>query len=128
MRLLLALGWTAIVLIVLWAPSPPPLDVGIPHFDKYVHFALFAGIGVAWSFAGARAVVTIACGIVLGVVTEVVQGALPWPRGADVWDVVADAGGLVLAVGLVALVRRVVPSGPRRHTATAAGRPPARRA
>lgn len=97
-RVLAAIGWTAIVLTMLWAPSPPPPPIVIPYFDKYVHLAFFFGIGVAWRFAQMRRAWVLGAGVVLGAVTELVQGNLPWPRSADALDVVADAVGLLLAV------------------------------
>ncbi len=106
-RLVIAVGWTVAVLVMLWSPPPPPPPVIIPHFDKYMHFALFLGIGLAWWFARLRGVWIVGAGIVLGVVTEVVQGSLPWPRTPDAWDVVADAGGLLVALGVGAAIGRV---------------------
>lgn len=112
MRVAIAIGWTALVLVMLWSPPPPPPEFVIPHFDKYMHFALFLGIGVAWRVARLRVVWVLGAGTVLGAVTEVVQGALPWPRTPDAWDVVADAVGLALAVGIGVAVRRLAPSAP----------------
>jgi len=97
-RVLVAIGWTMIVLTMLWAPTPPPPPIVIPYFDKYVHLAFFFGIGLAWRFAQMRRAWVLALGLVLGALTELVQGNLPWPRSADALDVVADAVGLGLAV------------------------------
>ncbi|MBL8946168.1 MAG: hypothetical protein JNK45_23580 [Myxococcales bacterium] len=106
-RLAVAIGWTAAVLAMLWAPPPPPPDVIIPHFDKYVHFAFFLGIGLAWRTAGLRPAWVLGAGTVLGAITEIVQASLPWPRSADAWDVVADALGLVVALGIGAVLGAV---------------------
>ncbi len=97
-RVLVAIGWTAIVLTMLWIPTPPPPPIVIPYFDKYVHFAFFFGIGLAWRFAHLRRAWVLGGGVVLGALTEVVQGSLPWPRSADALDVLADLAGLLVAV------------------------------
>lgn len=118
-RLVVAVGWTAAVLAMLWAPPPPPPDVVIPHFDKYVHFAFFLGIGLAWRAAALRPAWVLTAGTVLGAITEIVQASLPWPRSADAWDVVADALGLVVALGigaaLGAVATRLRGGGPARR-------------
>jgi hypothetical protein len=105
-RMSIAVGWTVVVLVILWSPPPPPPEVTIPYYDKYFHFALFVGIGVTWRAAGLGGVSTFVGGVLLGVLTEVVQAVLPWPRTPDGWDVAADAAGLGAAAGISALIGR----------------------
>lgn len=105
-RTLGAIGWTVIVLVMLWSPPPPPPEIEIPYYDLYVHFALFFGVGGSWRFAGLGTWGTLAGGTALGIVSELVQGVLPWPRTPDVLDVAADTAGLVAAVAVMALVAR----------------------
>ena len=37
--------WAAFILVLTSIPSPPETPGGIPHLDKLVHFALYAGLG-----------------------------------------------------------------------------------
>ncbi|HWB76556.1 MAG TPA: VanZ family protein [Nannocystaceae bacterium] len=102
-RRLVAIGVTFAVLAFLWAPPPPAPTIQIPHLDKYLHLGLFFAVAASWRFARMPARRVLAFGILLGIVTEVVQGALPWPRTPDVLDVVADTIGIAIALGLARL-------------------------
>ena len=37
--------WAALILVLTSIPTPPEAPGGIPHLDKVVHFALYAGQG-----------------------------------------------------------------------------------
>lgn len=102
-RVLVAIAVTLAVLAFLWAPPPPAPTIQIPHLDKYLHLGLFFAVAVSWRFARMTALRVLGFGIALGIVTEVVQGTLPWPRTPDVLDVVADAIGIAIALGLARL-------------------------
>jgi VanZ family protein len=107
LRIAVAIGVTLVVLAFLWAPPPPAPKIQIPHLDKYVHLGLFFAVALSWRWAKMSARRVLGFGIALGVVTEIVQGTLPWPRTPDVLDVVADAIGIAIAIGLAhALSRR----------------------
>ena len=84
----------------------PPVGVPLfPHFDKFVHFALF--FGQMWLVARAytsqmRPVnnkLWSILALVWAIVIEVVQSSLP-NRSADVWDVVADVAGALSALAI----------------------------
>ncbi|MBX7084335.1 MAG: VanZ family protein [Nannocystaceae bacterium] len=107
----LAVAWTVAVFAMLWAPPPPTPRVEIPHFDKYVHFSLFAIFGALWRWAGLpwRRVLLLA--VPIAIATELGQGLVPWPRTPDVLDVVADLAGVGLALG--AMLRNGRDSNPR---------------
>jgi VanZ family protein len=106
LRIAIAIAVPLVVLAFLWSPPPPTPRMQIPFFDKYVHFALFAAIAVAWHRARMPAPWLLGLGLALGILTEVVQGLLPWPRTPDAWDVLADTLGLTL---VLAIVRRLQP-------------------
>jgi VanZ family protein len=99
-RPLVAIGVTLAVLAFLWAPPPPDPKLDIPHLDKYLHLGLFFAVAASWRFARMPPLRVLGFGILLGIVTEIVQGTLPWPRTPDVLDVVADAIGIALALGI----------------------------
>ena len=105
-RRAVALFVTALVLAFLWAPPPPAPKIQIPYLDKYVHLGLFFAVAVSWRFARISAKHVFVGGVLLGIVTEIVQGLLPWPRTPDVLDVVADAIGIAIALGLARALRR----------------------
>jgi VanZ family protein len=94
---------TLVVLAFLWAPPPPDPKLDIPYLDKYLHLGLFFAIAVSWRFARMRDKAVLVGGVLLGIVTEIVQGTLPWPRTPDVLDVVADAIGIAIALLLARL-------------------------
>ncbi len=75
--------------------------------DKFVHFAIFGALAGTGRLAGFR-IVPLATGLLAyAVVSEIVQGALPFGRTADWQDSVADSIGV--AAGLLgALVVRAV--------------------
>ena len=85
---------------------PPSVGVPLfPHFDKFVHFALF--FGQLWMVARAYTsqmrpvnnVLWAGLALVWAIAIEVIQNTLP-SRSADVWDVVADVIGALCALAI----------------------------
>lgn len=105
-RTSVAIGWTVAVLVMLWSPPPPPPEITIPYYDLYVHFALFFGVGATWRSAGVGTWKMLVGATLVGIVTELVQGVLPWPRTPDALDVAADVAGLVVAAVTMAVLAR----------------------
>jgi VanZ family protein len=102
-RRLPALLWTAAVLVVCVLPGEYVPDAPIRVADKLVHVGLFAVFGLLWLHGSpARRGAVVAWGLAFAVAIEALQEALPIGRSGDVFDVVADALGLALAVGLTA--------------------------
>ena len=106
------IAWTlgAIILCVVpsawlaWLPTNVPVGA-----DKLVHVGLFAGFGLFWTLAcstrhGWYRILWV--GIVLALVTEIIQGAPGLHRQSDIWDGVADVVGLVAAIQIAARVNR----------------------
>ena len=110
MRLLLALTvlWTVGILVACLVPGEMVPAVGIVSFDKLVHVLLFAGYGVLWlRVAPARRGAVVGWGLALAVALELLQDGLPIHRSGEPLDVVADAAGLALALGIGAWARRL---------------------
>ena len=92
-----AVAWTVASVAFLWMP-PPDHPPSVPIPDKLIHFVLFFGIGLAWHRGVGRPWYVLAAVVVLGALTEIVQGMLPWPRSPDAADLVADAVGAGVAI------------------------------
>lgn len=100
--------WTAITLVLLCLPGDSVPGQGmfnVPHLDKIVHILLFGGIVVSWGlytnqrYKKAFILLRFICGIsiLIGVVMEFVQVNFIPMRSFDVWDIVADFVGSVVA-------------------------------
>ncbi|MCA9704942.1 MAG: hypothetical protein KDK70_03720 [Myxococcales bacterium] len=105
---LLAWAWTVAIFVALWMPPPPPPEIVWWWWDKLVHFGLMAGFGGLWTWCGVRGARLWPLGVLVGAVTEVVQGLLPWERHSSWDDFAFDVLGLVAGGVLARLV------GPRR--------------
>lgn len=107
----LALGWTILIVVLCLTPKAAvPEGTGtrvIPHLDKIIHFALFAGFGFLWT-ASVRskgaAIKVLVAGFALAAGTELLQGLPGVNRDPDTIDVMADSLGAVagVVVGLAA--------------------------
>jgi uncharacterized membrane protein len=91
-----ALGVAVVVqLVAVYAPSgggAPPF----PNADKIVHAAIFAAPVVFGVLAGLRPLLVVGVVAVHAPVSELVQWSLLPQRDGDVWDAVADLGGVAL--------------------------------
>lgn len=101
--------WTALLITLCVVPAGwlPHWAWCGRHTDKFVHVMLFCGYGLLWTLASTvpnRQYYVLAVGIVLAVITELVQGIPGLHRSPDVGDLVADIVGLVIAVTIVAYV------------------------
>lgn len=101
---LLGVGWLA------FSPAPPPqADLG---WDKANHALAFAVMSATADGLARRA--TVVTGLLgYGIGIELVQGQLP-TRSAELADVLADAVGTLLGLGLVTTLRATGSSARRR--------------
>lgn len=97
---LLAGAWTVVIFVLLWMPPPPPPEIVWPWWDSLVHFGLLAVFGGAWTWAGLRGARLLPLGVLVGALTELGQGLLPWERSSSLGDFGFDVLGLI--VGWVA--------------------------
>lgn len=100
----LALWLGAIVaVIVLSLVPPPPMPAQTPHhFDKLLHFGAYFALMFAavQLFARLRVLLPVALALAaLGVLMELAQAMLvPHLRMLDVWDALANAAGVLVAL------------------------------
>lgn len=103
----IASTWTVGMLVLFWSPPPPQPKWSGEWLDVTIHATAFFGFAIVWWIAGLSPRRLAAFGAVLAITTELVQPLLPWPRSMEIGDVLADAGGLAVAVfGLARLRRR----------------------
>lgn len=118
--LLPALGWA---LMILLAISLPPNNIpktglfNIPHFDKLLHFALFAVWGLLLSagfskqkkgslFKQHPAMMAITAGIIYAILTELFQHFFLSGRQGSFFDVLADLFGTVFGAFVLQWIMR----------------------
>lgn len=107
----MAAAWTLAILALCTIPGNELPQVSIVSADKIGHFAMFTAFGWLWMHAlrlevRARVGLVLAAGLAYAVLTEVYQGLLPFGREPDVWDAVANSGGLLVGIGVWRLTSR----------------------
>jgi VanZ family protein len=100
-----------LILIAVLIPGSDLPSVNIGGFDKIVHIGMFAvwAIAVRYDFSAPkfRYFIAFACGIVFSAATEVFQ-LLVEGRSFDLYDMAADAIGLIIGLLLSSAVLRAV--------------------
>jgi VanZ family protein len=107
--------WTLILLGVLLTPIGEmnfPTPWGFKHWDKIIHFGLFAVTGFVCVFGASflsqfksRMIFGVVCSFVLAVGTELAQSFIA-TRSRSFYDLVADVVGLCVGLLLYVLLYR----------------------
>ena len=101
-----------VIIYATWVPKPMPYEdlPKIQHIDKLIHAVMFGGLTGALLFdyhrndprrhqLTWRIIVAVACCVAaFGIVDEMVQGLLNIGRPSDPWDILANCGGILIAV------------------------------
>ena len=111
-RILPALAWTVLVLVLCWIPGRW-LGHEVPggQSDKLAHAGMFAVFSWLWAWAVAPSMRTariLGAGLLLALVTEVGQAVPLIGRDPDPLDALADSIGVGVGLGVFRL-RRPVP-------------------
>jgi VanZ family protein len=106
-----AIGWTALVIVLLSIPGSAIPSEKLWTYDKVGHVALFLGLAFFWlralSADNTRLILLILlAGLVFAPLTEVYQGLLATDRTPDVMDSVADGIGFLIGSGVWILLDR----------------------
>ncbi len=110
-----ALAWGVVVFLIISLPParmPSVEHIRIPHFDKVVHFSVFAILGflLLFGFNKHKTTITkgiansIAIGIFYGIITEVLQYCCFAGRHGNIFDAMANGFGTVFGVFLMAII------------------------
>ena len=105
----LALGWLIIVTVLLTLPASAfPREDWLDQlwFDKWVHIGLFGVLTLLWGYpffkiniASAHPFIIVAvCVILYGTIMEFVQKYFAFERSFDLFDILADSAGSLLAL------------------------------
>lgn len=102
---LFAVFWTLVILVACSLPGQDIPDISLFEYDKLAHFVMFAAFGWVWMYAlrmpvRPRILWVLAGGIAYAFLTEVYQGLLPFERQPDLYDALANTGGLLTSVSL----------------------------
>ena len=102
-----ALVWAAVIFFVSSLSQVPAPRIGLLSWDKMAHFGEFAifGLLLIRAFRGCF-VPALAVGIGWGALDEIHQ-LFVVGRSSSVYDAMADAAGVIAAVGGLLLLRRV---------------------
>lgn len=109
--LVLALGWSAVIMVLCLVRFNELPQVKLAEADKYVHAIFHFLFTLLWFgyartlFSRALAKVFVAS-VAYGGLIEILQGTLTTTRQADLKDVLANTTGALLAVILIATLQR----------------------
>jgi len=104
-----AFGWLVITFILLVLPGPDVPKISIfelVYFDKWVHIGMFGILMLLWGYPFLRTniasqypfFIVAICVILYGVLMEFVQKLFAFERSFDLFDILADSVGCVLAL------------------------------
>jgi VanZ family protein len=119
LRVLSAVLWTVVILILCWTPQVwLPVSEGpesltqVLHLDKFVHAGIFAVFSVLWlrALPAARSSVVMVAlaGLALAALTEIVQNLPIINREAELEDALADFAGVLLGIPLFRWLEQVL--------------------
>ena len=115
-----ALIWGMIILLIISLPNsahPPTEKLRIPHFDKIVHFLMYAVFGALILLGygkfdrnaittAKQLIVSVSLGIAYGTVTEFLQHFYFTYRDGNIYDVIANGFGTVFGVLIVVALQK----------------------
>lgn len=103
---LIAIVWTALILLACFIPGSSIPKVDIPLIDKWVHFLIFAIFTFLWYFVANKtsiknSIILICAATLLGYVVEIIQGSgIVVNRSYETNDIIADSIGGIIGVVL----------------------------
>lgn len=105
---LLAIVWTLLILLACSWPGSDLPEAPVTGFDKIVHVGLFAGFSFLWYYRFSKHFLLIGIlGASYGFLIEIYQHYMPLNRSFDLWDILADAVGVILGLLLARLSQNI---------------------
>ncbi len=108
MRFMPAIFWLLVAIVsVLMLIELHPKTNAIPYIDKFEHAFVFSALTVSGCLAYAQKKPWVYAGLVaLGALYEVLQALFTVTRQASVYDWLADVVGILIAIGVMALLKK----------------------
>jgi len=111
----LAVAWTIILAILCLVKFTDLPSIGVSGADKYVHFALHFVFTMLWGYyfgvkgneiALTNMVFVVTSSLCYGILIEILQETCTTTRRADIFDVLANFSGALVAFVLFILIKR----------------------
>jgi len=114
----LAIGWTILIAVLCLVKFTDLPSLGVSGADKYVHFTFHFVFTILWGFYFwaklnditiskiGRVVILSFC---YGILIEILQETFTKTRHADIFDVLANGTGAIVALVLFVLIKRQKP-------------------
>lgn len=111
----LAIGWTLLIAVLCLVRFTNLPNIGVSGGDKYVHFTLHFVFTMLWGhyfwlklneIALTKIVFVVASSLCYGILIEILQETLTTTRHADIFDVLANFSGAIVALVLFTLIKR----------------------
>ena len=90
------------------------ISIGIHNFDKLAHFISYFLLTLSWFYATQHHVskarlqkFLVVILIVYGIIIEAIQGGMTTHRQADIFDILANSIGVLLAAALLIIFKKV---------------------
>jgi VanZ family protein len=108
MRFMHAIFWLLVAIVsVLMLIELKPSTSSIPNIDKLEHAIVFIALTITGCLAYAQKKPWVIAGLIaLGALYEVLQALLTVTRQASVYDWLADVVGILIAIGVMALLKK----------------------
>ena len=112
MRFMPLIFWLLIIIVsVLMLIELQPKKDGIPYIDKFEHSFVFILLTITGCLAYSQKKSWVYAGLIaLGALYEVLQALFTATRQASVYDWLADIAGILIAIGLMALIHNNIKS------------------
>lgn len=112
----LAVGWTLLIAVLCLVKFTDLPSIGVSGADKYVHFTLHFVFTMLWGYylwlklneiALTKIIFVVTSSLCYGILIEILQETLTTTRRADIFDVVANFSGALVALLLFILIKRL---------------------
>ena len=109
-----AIGWTVLIAVLCLVKFTDLPSFGVSGADKYVHFTFHFVFTLLWGFyfwlkLKERTILKIVRVVILslcyGILIEILQETCTTTRHADIFDVLANLSGAIVALGLFVLIK-----------------------
>lgn len=109
-----AIGWTVLIAVLCLVKFTDLPSFGVSGADKYVHFTFHFVFTLLWGFyfwlklkekTISKIVRVVILSLCYGILIEILQETCTTTRHSDIFDVLANLSGAIVALGLFVLIK-----------------------